>query len=62
MAPIRKVILAQAVLRQNLIASPPVDLEKDTPNRRSVQPASAGRIVAIAEVGRPHHRYKRRAA
>jgi putative transposase len=37
-------------------------LEKDTPNRRLIQPASAGRIVAIAEVGGLHHRYERRAA
>ena len=37
-------------------------LEKDTPNRRSVQPPSAGGIVTIPEVGGLHHRYGRRAA
>ena len=37
-------------------------LEKDAPEVRPVQPASAGRIVAIAEVGGLHHRYERRAA
>jgi len=35
-------------------------LEKDTPNRRSVQPPSAGGIVTIPEVGGLHHRYERR--
>jgi len=37
-------------------------LEKDAPDRRPVQPASPGRIVAIPEVGGLHHRYERRAA
>ncbi len=37
-------------------------LGKDTPDGRPVQPASAGRIVAIPEVGGLHHRYERRAA
>jgi hypothetical protein len=37
-------------------------LEKDTPDSRPVQGREAGRIVAIPEVGRLHHRYERRAA
>lgn len=37
-------------------------LEKDAPDRRPIQPASPGRIVAIPEVGGLHHRYERRAA
>jgi putative transposase len=37
-------------------------LSKDTPDGRPVQSASAGRIVAIPEVGGLHHRYERRAA
>jgi putative transposase len=37
-------------------------LAKDTPNRRPIQPASAGRIVAMPEVGGLPHRYERCAA
>jgi hypothetical protein len=37
-------------------------LQKDTPEARSIQPAEAGRIIAIPEVGGLHHRYERRAA
>jgi putative transposase len=37
-------------------------LDKDTPCPRSVTSPSAGRIVAIPEVGGPHHRYDRIAA
>ena len=39
-----------------------LSLEKDTPDRRPIQPANAGKIVAIPEVGGLHHRYERRAA
>jgi putative transposase len=39
-----------------------LSLSKDTPNPRQVIPQSAGRIVAIAEVGGLHHRYDRIAA
>jgi putative transposase len=39
-----------------------LNLEKDTPDKRPIQPASAGKIVAIPEVGGLHHRYERRAA
>ena len=37
-------------------------LGKDTPNPRPNTPPSAGRIVAIPEVGGLHHRYDRIAA
>ena len=37
-------------------------LGKDTPSTRPVTPPSAGRIVAIPEVGGLHHRYDRIAA
>jgi hypothetical protein len=37
-------------------------LQKDTPEPRAIQPPSAGRIIAIPEVGGLHHRYERRAA
>ena len=37
-------------------------LGKDTPRPRPVTPPSAGRIVAIPEVGGLHHRYDRIAA
>src|SRR4051812_19168762 len=37
-------------------------LEKDTPDRRSVQLPDAGPIISIPEVGGLHHRYERRAA
>jgi len=39
-----------------------LSLNKDCPQPRPVQPPSAGKIVAIPEVGRLHHRYQRRAA
>ena len=37
-------------------------LGKDTPERRSVQPAGAGQIVAFPQIGGLHHRYQRLAA
>ena len=37
-------------------------LGKDTPISRPVTPPSAGRLVAIPEVGGLHHRYDRIAA
>jgi hypothetical protein len=37
-------------------------LGKDTPSPRPVTPPSAGRIVAIPEVGGLHHRFDRIAA
>jgi transposase InsO family protein len=37
-------------------------LAKDTPSPRPVTPPSAGRLVAIPEVGGLHHRYDRIAA
>lgn len=37
-------------------------LQKDTPEFRPIQPPSAGRILAIPEVGGLHHRYERCAA
>jgi hypothetical protein len=39
-----------------------LSLEKDTPERRSVQPPESGRVVAVPQVGGLHHRYERRAA
>ena len=38
-----------------------LSLEKDTPNRRPVQPPESGRVIALPQVGRLHHRYERRA-
>ena len=37
-------------------------INKDCPDPRSIQPPSAGKIVAFPEVGGLHHRYERRAA
>ena len=37
-------------------------LAKDTAERRSVQPAGAGKIVAFPQVSGLHHRYQRLAA
>jgi putative transposase len=37
-------------------------LEKDAPLSRSVAAPTAGRVVAISQVGGLHHRYERRAA
>ena len=37
-------------------------LEKDAPLPRPVAPPTAGRVVAISQVGGLHHRYERRAA
>ena len=39
-----------------------LSLEKDSPDRRSVEPPEKGSVVAIPEVGGLHHRYERRAA
>ncbi|HEX8891947.1 MAG TPA: integrase core domain-containing protein [Terriglobales bacterium] len=39
-----------------------LSLDKDTPGRRVVQPAEAGRVIALPRVGGLHHRYERRAA
>jgi transposase InsO family protein len=39
-----------------------LSLEKDTPERRSVQPPESGRVVAVPQVGGLHHRYERCAA
>jgi hypothetical protein len=37
-------------------------LQKDSPEPRPIQRPAAGRIIAIPELGRLHHRYDRRAA
>jgi hypothetical protein len=37
-----------------------LSLDKDSPNPRSIQ--SVGKVIAMAEVGRLHHRYECRAA
>jgi putative transposase len=39
-----------------------LSLAQDTPDVRLVEPASAGRIVELPEVGGLHHRYLRQAA
>jgi hypothetical protein len=39
-----------------------LSLNKDCPQPRPVQPPSAGKIVAVPQVGGLHHRYERRAA
>jgi putative transposase len=39
-----------------------LSLDKDTPERRTVQPPKLGRVVAFPQVGGLHHRYERRAA
>ena len=35
-----------------------LSLEKDTPERRSVEPPESGRVVAVPQVGGLHHRYE----
>jgi putative transposase len=37
-------------------------LNKDAPERRSVQPSESGTVIEIPQVGGLHHRYERRAA
>ena len=39
-----------------------LSLNKDRPDPRSIQPPSAGKIVAFPEAAGLHHRYERRAA
>jgi len=39
-----------------------LSLDKDCPQPRPIQPPSAGKIIALPEVGGLHHRYERRAA
>jgi transposase InsO family protein len=39
-----------------------LSLAKDCPEPRSIQPPSAGNVVAFPQVGGLHHRYERRAA
>ena len=39
-----------------------LSLNKDCPQPRHIQPPSAGKIIALPEVGGLHHRYERRAA
>ena len=38
-----------------------LSLEKDAPERRTIQPRELGKVVQLAEVGGLHHRYERRA-
>jgi putative transposase len=37
-------------------------LAKDCPKPRPIVPRKIGKVVAISQVGRLHHRYERRAA
>jgi transposase InsO family protein len=39
-----------------------LSLDKDCPHSRPIQPPPSGRIIAIPQVGRLHHRYQRLAA
>jgi len=39
-----------------------LSLEKDTPDRRPVQPMGSGKVVVFPQVGGLHHRYERLAA
>ena len=39
-----------------------LSLDKGCPETRPIHPPTAGKIVAIPEVGGLHHRYERRAA
>jgi hypothetical protein len=39
-----------------------MSLEKDTPERRSVQPPVSGRVVAVSQIAGLHHLYECRAA
>jgi transposase InsO family protein len=39
-----------------------LSLAKDAPEERTVQPPELGAVIGLAEVGRLHHRYERRAA
>ncbi len=39
-----------------------LSLSKDTPEGRSVAPASTGKVIAFPQVGGLHHRYERLAA
>ena len=64
------IVFNESSLRRHLVAFTKyyhrsrthLSLEKDTPDRRPIQPANAGKIVAIPEVSGLHHRYERRAA
>ena len=37
-------------------------MDQDAPELRVIQPAEAGEVLEIAEVGGLHHRYERKAA
>jgi len=41
---------------------PHLSLDRNSPTPRSVEPPSAGQVIAIPQVGGLHHRYTRRAA
>jgi len=36
-----------------------LSLDKDCPRSRPIQPPRNGRIIALSQVGRVHHRYER---
>jgi putative transposase len=64
------IVFNESSLRRHLVAFSDyyhqtcthLSLEKDAPDERPIQPANAGKIVAIPEVGGLHHRYERSVA
>jgi putative transposase len=51
--------LLRAYLAYHNTARPHQSLDNDSPDGRDPQPVTAGRVVAIPEVGGLHHRYRR---
>jgi putative transposase len=63
------IVFGEASLRRTLSSyisyyhrtRPHLSLEKDAPEPRPVQRPELGRVIALPQVGRLHHRYERRA-